>query len=57
MREEAAKAAAAEAADPWRLTLERVRGKVDYDGLERVRRTVQCRIWGRYSWDQPPKRA
>ena len=38
MREEAAKAAAAEAADPWRLTLERVRGKVDfYDGLERIR--------------------
>ena len=37
MREETAKAAAAEAADPWRLTLERVRGKVDYfDGLERV---------------------
>ena len=23
-------------ADPWRLTLERVRGKIDYDGLERV---------------------
>ena len=22
--------------DPWRLPLERVRGKVDYDGLERV---------------------
>jgi hypothetical protein len=37
MREEAAKSAAAEAADPWRLRLERVRGKVDfYDGLERV---------------------
>ncbi len=37
MREEAAKAAAAESADPWRLTLERVGGKVDfYDGLERV---------------------
>jgi len=36
-RVEAAKAAAAEAADPWRFTLERVRGKVDfYDGLERV---------------------
>ena len=27
-RLEAAKAAAAESADPWRLTLERVRGKV-----------------------------
>jgi hypothetical protein len=37
MREEAAKAATAEAADPWQLKLERVRGKVDfYDGLERV---------------------
>ena len=37
MREEAAKAAAAEATDPWRLTLARVHGKVDfYDGLERV---------------------
>src|SRR4029077_4424932 len=37
MREEAAKAATAESADPWRLTLERVRGKVDfYDRLERV---------------------
>jgi hypothetical protein len=36
-RVEAAKAAAAEAADPWRFTLERVRGKVDfYDGLERI---------------------
>ena len=30
MREEAAKAAAAESADPWRPTLERVRGKVDF---------------------------
>ena len=37
LREEAAKAAAAELADPWRLTLERVLGKVDFfDGLERV---------------------
>ena len=37
MREEAARAAAAEAADPWRLTLERVRGKVDFsDRLERI---------------------
>ena len=37
MREEAAKSAAAENTDPWRLTLERVRGKVDfYDRLERV---------------------
>jgi hypothetical protein len=37
MREEAAKAAAAETVDPWRLTLERVHGKVDFfDKLERV---------------------
>jgi hypothetical protein len=37
MREEAAKASEAEAADPWRVTLERVRGKVDFfDGLERI---------------------
>ena len=37
MREEAAKAAAAESSDPWRLTLEGVRGKVDFcDRLERV---------------------
>jgi hypothetical protein len=37
MREEEAKAAATEIVDPWRLTLERVRGKVDfYDGLERI---------------------
>ena len=37
MREETAKAAAAEAADPWRLRLERVRGKIDFiDRLERV---------------------
>src|SRR5262245_55029623 len=34
---EAAKSAAAETVDPWRLTLARVRGKVDfYDRLERV---------------------
>jgi hypothetical protein len=37
MREEAAKSAAAEHVDPWRLTLERVRGKVDFfDSLERI---------------------
>ena len=37
LREEAAKAAAAETADPWRLALERVRGKVDFfDRLERI---------------------
>ena len=35
--EEAAKTAAAETADPWRLTLARVRGNVDFfDGLERI---------------------
>jgi hypothetical protein len=33
MREEAAKATAAEAADPWRLTLERERGKIDFFAL------------------------
>ena len=37
MQEETAKAAAVEPADPWRHTLERVRGKIDfYDGLERI---------------------
>jgi hypothetical protein len=37
MREEGAKAAAAESVDPWRLRLERVRGKIDFfDALERV---------------------
>jgi hypothetical protein len=37
LREEAAKVAAAEPADPWRLTLEHVRGKVDFfDRLERI---------------------
>src|SRR3974390_2618325 len=37
MREEAARSAAAESTDPWRLTLERVRGKVDFfDNLERI---------------------
>jgi hypothetical protein len=37
MREEAAKAAAAESADPWRITLEGARGKIDFfDRLERV---------------------
>ena len=37
IREEEAKAAATEVADPWRLALERVRGKIDFfDGLERV---------------------
>jgi hypothetical protein len=37
MREEAAKAAAAEVTDPWSLRLARVRGKVDfYDRLERI---------------------
>jgi hypothetical protein len=37
MREEAAKSAAAETADPWRLRLARVRGRVDFfDRLERI---------------------
>ena len=37
LREEKAKSAAAESADPWRLCLERVRGKVDFfDRLERI---------------------
>jgi hypothetical protein len=37
MREEGAKSAAAENTDPWRLRLERVRGKIDFfDGLERI---------------------
>jgi len=36
-RVKAAKAAAAETVDPWRPTLERVRGKVDFhDCLERI---------------------
>jgi hypothetical protein len=33
---EAESAAAAETVDPWKLPLEHVRGKIDYDGLERV---------------------
>jgi hypothetical protein len=37
LRRAEAKFAAAEIVDPWRLTLERVRGKIDFfDGLERV---------------------
>ena len=46
VREEAAKAAAAETADPWRLRLERVRGKIDFfDKLERVRsQTLLARL-------------
>ena len=37
LREEKAKSAAAELADPWRVRLERVRGKVDFfDRLERI---------------------
>ena len=37
LKKEAAKSAAAEATDPWRLRLERVRGKVDFfDRLERI---------------------
>ena len=37
LRRAEAKFAAAETFDPWKLTLERVRGKIDYfDGLERI---------------------
>ena len=37
LRRAEAKFAAAEIVDPWRLTLERVHGKIDFfDGLERV---------------------
>jgi len=37
VRRAEAKYAAAEIVDPWRLTLERVRGKIDFfDGLERL---------------------
>ena len=37
LRQAEAELAAAETVDPWRLTLERVRGKVDFfDGLERL---------------------
>ena len=37
LREEKAKSATAESADPWHLRLERVRGKVDFfDKLERI---------------------
>jgi hypothetical protein len=34
--EEAKAKIAAETVDPWTLRLERVRGKIDYDGIERV---------------------
>src|SRR5271156_344279 len=37
LRKAEAELAPTETADPWRLTLERVRGKIDFfDGLERV---------------------
>ena len=32
----ASQAEAAQPVDPWRLRLERVRGKIDFDGLERI---------------------
>ena len=32
----ASEAEAAQAVNPWRLRLERVRGKIDFDGLERI---------------------
>lgn len=34
--QEAKTVVAARPVDPWRLPLERVRGKIDFDGLERV---------------------
>jgi hypothetical protein len=34
--EQAQAETAARNVDPWRLPLERVRGKIDYDGIERV---------------------
>jgi hypothetical protein len=34
--EQAKAETASRAVDPWRLPLERVRGKTDYDGIERV---------------------
>jgi hypothetical protein len=34
--QEAKATMAVQKVDPWRLPLERVRGKIDYDGIERV---------------------
>jgi hypothetical protein len=34
--EQAKAEVAARPVDPWRMPLERVRGKIDYDGIERV---------------------
>jgi hypothetical protein len=36
LREAELEAAGAETVDPWTFVLERVRGKIDYGGLERV---------------------
>ena len=36
MREAQAELAACDSVDPWMVPLGRVRGKIDYDGLERV---------------------
>jgi hypothetical protein len=36
LRQAETECAAAETAEPWRFALERVRGKIDFDGLERV---------------------
>ena len=36
LRQAEAKSAAAEIVDPWRLTLERVHGKIGDDGIERI---------------------
>ena len=40
LREEEAKAAAATAADPWQVRLERVRGKVDFFTPAHIQRLV-----------------
>jgi hypothetical protein len=36
LRQAQSEMAARSAADPWKLRLERMRGKIDYDGLERL---------------------
>ena len=46
MREEAARLAAVENTDPWRLTLERVRGKIDFfDRLAATSAARHCWIF------------
>src|SRR5215813_15659443 len=36
LRQEEAKSASRKSVHPWKLRLERMRGKIDYDGMERV---------------------